>query len=467
MSHLLGFMRFCRKARFHFIGAMLISVLPAFSQEIEWIRNYSEGMKLARESGRPVLVDFWSEWCIPCKQMDKEVYTDRGLREAARAFVLIRVDVDNDPATALHFGIKALPMKLFLNPREAVLLEVKGYTNASELLEKMRPIPKDFEPIKESAKPEEVQPRVDLPAVPWKRMVEPIPGKLSNTVVLPGGGEYAPPTSIVDLPIADLLQQYPQELADVEFDKSRAELASLLEKAGKKVTEFLANMPNTVSKEQIRQERLRPDGKVETNVEQEVSYLLLLRPPDGGALWEEARTNEKGKPVKLKRLGGESFLTSGYAMECVLLAPNVQVSSRFRYIGRQSSEPYAHVIAFAQRTEVGVFPGEFRMDGVSVPLFGQGLAWVDPRSYQIIRMRTDLLEPQPQVHLARSTTEISYQEYRFGAGTQSFWLPREVVVTIGYRGRVYRNTHRYSDYKLFSVESYEKREPISAPRVIK
>jgi thiol:disulfide interchange protein len=41
-----------------------------------------------------------------------------------------------------------------------------------------------------------------------------------------------------------------------------------------------------------------------------------------------------------------------------------------------------------------------------------------------------------------------------------FWLPREVKVTIGWKGRTFRNLHRYSNYRLFSVETYEKRSPI-------
>lgn len=159
MSHLF---RICGSGRIAwFLGAMVVFALPAFSQEIQWIRSFSAGMKLARQNNRPALVDFWSEWCIPCKQMDRDPYADPGLSEASRRFVLIRVDVDKDQATAAHFGIKILPMKLFLDPRESVLREIKGFTKATEIL-------------------------------------------------LAGIGEYTPPTLIVDFSITGFAAEIPQ-----------------------------------------------------------------------------------------------------------------------------------------------------------------------------------------------------------------------------------------------------------------
>ena len=85
-----------------------------------------------------------------------------------------------------------------------------------------------------------------------------------------------------------------------------------------------------------------------------------------------------------------------------------------------------------------------------------GLAWIDPRNHQILRMRTDLLAPRMDVLLARLTTEVWYREEHFSASPQAFWLPREVVVTIGWNGRVYKNRHRYSEYRVFSVVSDDK-----------
>ncbi len=506
--------KLCRRRSLILLWAIWIFTLPGFSQDIQWVWSYREGMRLAKEDHLPVLVDFWSEWCVPCKQMDSGLYTDPGVIEASRRFVFIRVDVDSDHDSPSRFTVKSLPMKLFMDPWETVLVSVKGNTKPGELLEMMKPIPESFEAISESfmkleqnpndsdalseigefyrkarfgsqadefhARAEkakrvakapipgdEAQREADPPTVRPGNVLEAIPSRLSESILFPGIGSYTPPTPIVDLSTSELLKKYPEELLGVEFDPNQDELGFLLGKVGEKVKEFIANFPNTISKERIRQERVRADGTISSHVEQEVEYLLFLRKGGTVMKWIEERTDNKGKPVRLKRLPNESFLTSGFALYCVLLFPDYQGASRFRYLGRQSREPYAHLISFAQRPEKGGIPGRFQMQEVSVTIWSQGLLWVDPKTYQIIRMKADLLEPKPEAGLTRQTTVISYCEHQFSAKGMSLWLPCQVVVTMEYSSRIYRNLHRYSNYRLFTVESYERHEPISRPPVPK
>ncbi len=276
----------------------------------------------------------------------------------------------------------------------------------------------------------------------------------------------SPLPTVVDLPATDLLQRYPEELKGVDFVEDQSGLAGLLKDTGESVSVFLKTLPNTVSRERIRQERLTSGGRVEDHVQQDVSYLLLLRWADDRLDWEEARTDSRGKNIEIKKMQGTSLVTSGYAMECILLSPHQQRTSRFRYLGRQSSEPCFHVILFAQRPGLAV-PGILHIKGMEVPFLSQGIVWVDPVSHQVVRIRSDILQPLPDFGLVAHSTQISYTEHHFSSNPGSFWLPDEVVVTIGFGGRTYRNIHRYSDYKLFSVESFEKTEPIQRGKVTK
>jgi thiol-disulfide isomerase/thioredoxin len=505
-----------------FLFSLYISALPGFSAEVQWVRDYRDGIALARESHHPILVDFWSEWCVPCKQMDGELYNNPGVIEASRKFICIRVDADSNAELVSRFAVKSVPTKVFMDPWGTVLLSVSGSTTAQAFLGMMKEIPETFEPISGSYEDLEQNPgdhealariaefywktgytaqaddfhakaekagrelkhaadhdnalrEAALPAVPPGAALETIPSRLSQSLFRAGMEIIAgptptpplppPPTPIVDLPVAELLHKYPGELLDIDFDAEQNELGSLLQKAGKKVEEFFNNLPNTVSKEHIRRERLRAGGGVGDHVDQDIEYLLILKITPTGLQWKEDRTDNKGKPVRLKRIAGGSFLTSGFALECVVFYPAYQGTLRFRYVGRQSSPPYAHLIAFAQVPERGGVPGVFQMKTNSVRIWGQGLAWVDPKTYQIIRMRTDLLEPQLEAGLTRLTTEMSYAEVQFSAKGASLLLPREVTVTIDFENRFYRNIHRYSDYRLFTVESFEKHEPIVRPHV--
>lgn len=152
-------------------------------------------------------------------------------------------------------------------------------------------------------------------------------------------------------------------------------------------------------------------------------------------------------------------MSSGFAGLVLVFHPGLS-SSRFRLLGRQRTAPNCYLVGFAQRPESAQPWDKFMTPLMLAPasIMYQGLAWVDPRNHQIVRMRTDLLAPRRDVLLARQTTEIWFSEVRFSSNPQEFWMPREVLVTIEYNGQTYRNRHLYSDYLVFMVESKDKLE---------
>jgi len=160
-------------------------------------------------------------------------------------------------------------------------------------------------------------------------------------------------------------------------------------------------------------------------------------------------------------------MSSGHAGKCLYLHPSHQPNSYFRYLGREEKKPRAHVIAFAQKPESGDYLAQYSDNNSSTPIrfLVQGFVWLDPDSYQILRMRTSMLSPETQTALKETITDISYEKIQFAKRGQEFWLPREINVSweFPYTDRlnwIYRNQHLYSDYHLFTVDSdYKINQP--------
>lgn len=111
------------------------------------------------------------------------------------------------------------------------------------------------------------------------------------------------------------------------------------------------------------------------------------------------------------------------------------------------------VLAFAQKPGSVTSPARFIDQAKNVPMFFQGVAWVDASDFHIWRLRTDLLSPLPEVSLYRLTAEIQFEPTRIAEVSSLLSLPREVKVTSEVGGFTREETHKYAEYRLFRVRS--------------
>jgi hypothetical protein len=255
----------------------------------------------------------------------------------------------------------------------------------------------------------------------------------------------------------DYLNNPPLDLTGFEPAKDQASIGGILATVGDNVSRLFANLLNISAIEKVQLEKLSREGVAEPARKFEYLYLCMGAIDKKDPSFDEYRSDSKGREISQLGLEEGYMLTSGFVSAPLIFHPIHQKGSSFRLLGHQKVKGRdAIVVAFAQVPTQSRLSGIFRSGKTARVTFKQGAAWIDAENYQIIRLISDLLTPVPEIKLEKLETQIDFQEIRLDRGARTFWLPTQVVVTVHWNGKDLRNTHLYSDFKLFNVEAQQK-----------
>jgi hypothetical protein len=272
--------------------------------------------------------------------------------------------------------------------------------------------------------------------------------------------------SVIDRSLEELIRDIP-ELEGVEAAQDQRELSGILKKAGECETTFVQQVPEISAEEQITREDLgwishstetkakksRDKPSARRSSLASYSYLIIPHLTIDGISFDEFRVPE-GTNSGDSGIRNGLTVTKGFALMPLHFHPSLQSESTFRYLGQQKvDERNTYVVAFAQRSEGARFTAQITHLGTSVDIPLQGIAWIEPQNFHIVRMRTDLLSSYPQVKLEVLTTQLEFTEVRLQQVPEALWLPTRVAVTTVSSGKRYRNLHTYGSFKRFGSES--------------
>jgi thioredoxin-like negative regulator of GroEL len=118
----------------------------AQGEQIVWEKDYKKAQAAARESGRPLLLDFTAEWCKPCKAMDETFWVRADVIDAMKPFVAVKINYDSEKGLVGKYGVGAIPFVAFADPLGNMITFRRGFSskNISELNQIFEEMPKDF-----------------------------------------------------------------------------------------------------------------------------------------------------------------------------------------------------------------------------------------------------------------------------------------------------------------------------------
>jgi len=107
------------------------------------IRSSEELDRELKASGKPVMLDFYADWCVSCKELEKFTFSDRRVQERLSAVTLLQVDVtgntDDDRALMKRFGLFGPPGIIFFDKggREVADSRIVGFVEAGPFLKNL------------------------------------------------------------------------------------------------------------------------------------------------------------------------------------------------------------------------------------------------------------------------------------------------------------------------------------------
>jgi hypothetical protein len=229
-------------------------------------------------------------------------------------------------------------------------------------------------------------------------------------------------------------------------------LDATLDRAGRSVDIFWQQVASFACTERVTQQKIGKKDKIEYKKESVFDYLAFARGQKDGLSVEEQRTPKK--EAKNKTSQPALLTTNGFPTLLLVFHPSYRKNYRYEMETGCGEDRGLICIRFEH------IPGTpsscaLKLQDRIYPLDLQGTALIDVDSGSIRKITTSLMSPMKVINIKSFHIEVTYAPQTFASDPQRTWLPDIAVIDLQTALQHWRNIHRYSEYKRFTVESIE------------
>ncbi|HPN39485.1 MAG TPA: protein-disulfide reductase DsbD [Melioribacteraceae bacterium] len=132
-------------ALFKYIISMVIIVasvyflIPSKAEKPDWKMYDEKAYQKSLENGEKIVIDFYADWCIPCKELDKLTFSEKNVLSEFKNFTLYKVDMtqtlsEKNEELRKKFNILGMPTVLLIDSKGKEIKRITGFVNAEEFL---------------------------------------------------------------------------------------------------------------------------------------------------------------------------------------------------------------------------------------------------------------------------------------------------------------------------------------------
>ncbi|HST12445.1 MAG TPA: carboxypeptidase-like regulatory domain-containing protein [Terriglobales bacterium] len=229
-------------------------------------------------------------------------------------------------------------------------------------------------------------------------------------------------------------------------------LLHILSRTGLRMKEFVTDLEKFSAAERVEHSVVDVTGARHDPTVRDFNYVVTIsRTANGVFLLDEYR-NGSVDPEQFPA----HIATQGMPAIALLFHPLMAPDFNFKCEGLGEWEGKSSwQVHFVQRPDR---PGKLLAYSAggrysSLPL--KGRAWIDPGSFQVRRLETELVHPLKEMGLTEEHIVITYQPVRFRTQEQQLWLPHVVELYVERQGRRYYRRHTLTDFQLFTVDTIQ------------
>ena len=232
------------------------------------------------------------------------------------------------------------------------------------------------------------------------------------------------------------------------------ELERLLARTADRSVVFLDQFSDVKCTEQVRQEKLGKDDKVQLKEDSTYDYLAILSNSGGDLNLSESRIPLK--QAKPDRRNTSMLLSNGFATLFLIFHPYYSAAFKFTLAGDEVLGGRTYQKVTFQHITGMKSPAALALRGREYPLELSGTAWIDAETGSIIRLQAGIADSLQDVGLKSFASEIDFAPVSFADSKQVYWFPTQARVEVETPRQHWRNLHQFTAYKKFSVTTEEQ-----------